>query len=342
MSSKPARPPVTRLSDLKSGDRGTFFALLAERTRGATRDGKPFYTCRFRDARRTATYMVWLDGPHFQACDTEWQAGQFFKVRALYGEHDRYGPQIDVEQIRPAEARDSAEGFNAADFIERSRFDPDDMLRKLIGFVEESVADEPLRRLTRGLLERHGDRLKRLPASEKRFYPFPGGWLEHTLSVARTAVWLADYYRERYPDLRPPLNKDLVAAGAVLHDLGRAAELEPGPGPLDPPEATVDGRLFGHLFLGRDLVRDAAREQGDLNPELVRLLEHMVAAHLALPEWGSPRLPLIPEVLILHHADDLDAKLEMYARCLTRDAAPGPFTERDPGLGKQLLKRRDV
>jgi 3'-5' exoribonuclease len=149
-----------------------------------------------------------------------------------------------------------------------------------------------------------------------------------------------DRYRERYPDLRPPLNRDLVVAGGVLHEVGRAAELAPVPG--DAVEPTVDGRLLGHLFLGRDLVRDAAREQGDLNPDLLRLVEHMIVTHLNLPEWGSPRLPVIPEVLILHHADDLDAKLEMFARCLTRDPGPGPFTERDPVLGKQLFKGRSV
>jgi 3'-5' exoribonuclease len=95
-------------------------------------------------------------------------------------------------------------------------------------------------------------------------------------------------------------------------------------------------------MLGRDLVRDAAREQGDVNAELVQMLEHVIVAHLTLPEWGSLRLPLIPEVLILHHADDLDAKLEMYARCLSRDTAPGPFTDRDPVLNRQLLKGRSV
>jgi 3'-5' exoribonuclease len=340
MSSKPTRPAVTRLSDLKSGDRGTFFALLAERTRGATQSGKPFYTCRFRDARRTATYMVWADGPHFPVCDTEWQAGQFFKVRALYTEHERYGPQIDVEQIRPVQDRDSVEGFNPADLVERSRFDPDVMLAELRGLIQTEIADEPLRRLTLTLVDRYADRLKLLPASVRNYYPFPGGWLEHTLSVTRTALGLVDRYRERYPDLRPPLNRDLVVAGGVLHEVGRAAELAPVPG--DAVEPTVDGRLLGHLFLGRDLVRDAAREQGDLNPDLLRLVEHMIVTHLNLPEWGSPRLPVIPEVLILHHADDLDAKLEMFARCLTRDPGPGPFTERDPVLGKQLFKGRSV
>ena len=108
------------------------------------------------------------------------------------------------------------------------------------------------------------------------------------------------------------------------------------------PAYTVAGRLVGHLILGRDLVRDTARELGDVNPELVQMLEHVILSHLALPEWGSPRLPLVPECLILHHADDLDAKLEMYVRCLSRDRGEGPFTERDPVLNRNLLKGRSV
>ena len=156
--------------------------------------------------------------------------------------------------------------------------------------------------------------------------------------MAHNCLVLADKYIAHYRELTPPLNRDLVIAGAVLHDLGRAAELDDAV----PAHPTVPGRLLGHLFLGRDLVRDAAREQGDVNPELVQLLEHLIVSHLNLPEWGSPRLPLIPESLILHHADDLDAKLEMYARCLTRDTAAGPFTARDPVLGRQLYKGRTV
>jgi 3'-5' exoribonuclease len=153
---------------------------------------------------------------------------------------------------------------------------------------------------------------------------------------------LADHFRAMYPDLRPPLNRDVIAAGAVLHDIGRAAEFGPAATPFEPVEATVDGRLFGHLFLGRDLVRDAAREQGDVNPELLRLVEYLIVTHLVLPEWGSPRLPQIPEVLILHHADDLDAKMEMFVRCLTKDTADGPFTARDSSLNRQLFKGRGV
>ena len=339
--SKP-QPAVVRLSDLKPGERGTFFALLADRVRGTTQSNKPYYLCRFKDLRRSVGYMVWEDGPFFKVCDSEWLPNQFFKLQAVYSEHPKYGLQIDVVKIRHVQDRDAADGFNPAVYVDRSRYDPDAMLAELRALVEAEIADLPLRRLTSTLIDTHADRLKVLPAHEKRFYPFPGGWLEHTLSVARTAIALVDRYRDRFPDLHPPLNHDLVAAGAVLHDIGRAVELEPGPTPTDAAEPTVDGRLFGHLFLGRDLVRDAAREQGDVHPELVRLLGHMIVAHLNHPEWGSPRLPLIPEVLILHHADDLDAKMEMFARCLTRDPGPGPFTERDQYLGRHLYKGREV
>jgi 3'-5' exoribonuclease len=333
-----SKPPVMRLSDMQPGQTADFFALLAERSRGQTRDGKPFFTTRFRDSRRTVSFMVWLDGGLYEACQNEWKQGQCYKLRATFGEHDRYGPQIDVQQIRPVKDEDREQGFDPLEFVECSRFDPEVMFAELRGVAEAEVADEPLRRLVLTLLDRHRDALKMLPATQRHYHPFAGGWLEHTLSVTRSCLMLADRYRAHYAELKPPLNRDLIVAAAVLHEIGRVLELD-GATPAQP---TVAGRMVGHLFLGRDLVRDAARELGDVNPELVQLLEHLIVTHLSLPEWGSPRLPLIPESLILHHADDLDAKLEMYVRCLTRDTADGPFTDRDPVLNRQLFKGRSV
>jgi 3'-5' exoribonuclease len=330
---------VVRLSELTPGQSGDFFALLAERTRGATREGKPYFTCRFRDPARTATFMVWADGPWFEACERDWREGRFYKLRATYGENERYGHQIDLHNIRPVNDEDGVDGFDPAAFVEHSRHEIPAMWAELRRLAEAEVADEPLRRLLLTLLDRHAGPFQRLPATVGKFYPFAGGLLEHTLSVTRLCLHLADRYGAQYADLRPPLNRDLIVAGAILHDLGRVAELDDD---VVSPRPTVPGRLFGHLLLGRDLIREAAREAGDVNPELLRLLEHVVVAHLALPEWGSPRLPLIPECLILHHACDLDAKLEMYARCLTRDRADGPFTDRDPVLGRPLLKGRSV
>jgi 3'-5' exoribonuclease len=330
---------VVKLSEMQPGELADCFAQLSEKHRKTTHSGKPFYACRFRDARRTASVMVWADSGLFEDCQGHWQVGQFFKIRATYAEHEKYGPQLDAEQVRPVEDRDREDGFSELDFADRSRFEPDEMLAELRAFVAKEIADPPLLALVEKLLFDHAAELKRLPASTRHYYPFAGGWLEHTLGVVRSCAWLADRYAKHFPDMK--LNRDLVIAGAVLHDIGRVRAIEPAP-PGQPFRVGVTGELFGHLFLAYDMIRAAAAGIPDLNSELLDLLLHLVVTHLKTPEWGSPRLPCIPEVLILHHADDLDAKLEMYHRCLTRDTGDGPFTERDPILNRPLLKRRNV
>ena len=334
-----SKPPLVRLSELAPGQSGDFFALLAERTRAARRDGKPFYTCRFRDGLRLATFMVWNDGPWFETCEKDWQEGHFYKIRGAYDEHKTYGPQLDIVNIRPVQDEDKTQGFDRLQFVEHTRYDVEGMYQELWSVAETHICDVPLRRLVLNILDQKRTQLKQVPATQRHFYPFAGGLLEHLLSVTHTCLHLADKYVGHYPDLQPPLNRDLVVAGAILHDIGRTIEFNEDVQNVQP---TVSGRLLGHLFLGRDLVRDTARELGDVNPELVQLLEHIIVTHLSLPEWGSPKLPLIPEVLIIHHADDLDAKLEMYVRCLTRDKEPGDFTGRDPVLGRHLYKGRTV
>jgi 3'-5' exoribonuclease len=333
------KPPLLRLSEMAPGQFADCFVLLAERSKHSTRDGKPFYHCRFRDARRVASVMVWADSSWFEECESSWREGQFYKVRAQYGEHDRFGPQLELENIRAVTDADRADGFEPTEFAHGTRFNPDEMLAELREIVTTQVADVPLRKLVLTILERHGDTLKQRPATRRHYFAFPGGLLEHTLSVTRNCLFLVDRYRDHYPDLKPGLNRDLVIAGAVLHDIGRVLEYDGAPMAMQP---TVTGRLLGHILLARDLVRDTARELGDVDPELLQLLEHLILSHLNHPEWGSPRLPLVPECLILHHADDLDAKLDMYARCLTQDTEDGPFTARDPMLKKELFKGRKV
>src|SRR5262245_2279742 len=295
-----AKPTLAPLHELAPDQYADCFVQLIEKKHGTTREGKPFYTCRFSDAQRTVTSMVWADSPLFAACETEWQEGQFFKVRGTYAQHDRFGPQFELEQVRLARDADREDGFDPSKLVERSRFDPDAMFAELKKLVTDHVADEPLRRLVLTLLDTHAEPLKRLPATHGKFYPFAGGLLEHTLSVTKTCLWLVERYGAHYTELSPPLNKGLVVAAAALHDLGRVREF--GGDALGRQE-TVEGRMVGHLMLGRDLVRDAAREIPDVNAELVQMLEHILVAHLTLPEWGSLRLPLVPECLIVHHAD---------------------------------------
>lgn len=330
-------PPFVPLADLAPGQVADFYALLAEKTRAATRDGQPYYTCRFRDRSRTATLMVWADGGWFDDCERLWRQGRFYRLRACYGEHGRYGGQLEAYDVREVSDADRSDGFDPADFVARSRFDADEMFAELAALAAAEIADPGLRALVSAVLDRHQAALKQLPATPRRFHTFAGGLLEHTLSVTRSCLLLVDYYARRYAGLRPPLDRDLVVAGAVLHDLGRVRELDADAAGA---EATVAGRLFGHLLLGRDLVRQAAGDIEGLDPDLLQRLEHVIVSHLSLPEWGSPRLPLVPEAILIHHADDLDAKLEVYARCLGADREPGLFTASDPVLRRRLYKGR--
>jgi 3'-5' exoribonuclease len=280
------KPELVRLHKLAPGQFADFFALLAEKTRSATREGKPYFTCRFRDSKRSAALMVWMDGPWFAICERAWQVGQIYKLRGVYGESERFGPQLEIQNIRPVVDADRADGFSLGDLIEHSRHDAGEMFAALVELAGKEIEDGGLRKLALTLLERYAEPLQRVPATLNKFHPFAGGLIEHTLSVTRSCLLLADKYRAEYPDLHPPLNRDLIVAGAILHDIGRAVEYTSD---LVSAQPTTPGRLFGHLFLGRDLVRDAARELGDVNPELVQLLEHLVISHLNLPEWGSPR-----------------------------------------------------
>jgi len=337
-----AKPPVVPLHQLVPKQAADFYALLIEKKQASTREGKPFFTVKFRDAKRTVSAAIWADSQLFGACNDDWQIGQYFKIRGFFVEDERYGPKIEIQNIRLVNDDDRAEGFKEADFIECSRFDPEAMFVELRALAETEIKDEYLKALTLAILDEHAPRLAALPATANRFFPFPGGWLEHTLSVAKNCQWLAEKYTAHYAELQPPLNRDAVVAGAILHDIGRVAEYRPPAIPGVMPEQTVEGRLFGHLTLGRDLVHRAAMAFPELNPELLMLVEHIIYAHLSLPAWGSPQLPAVPEVLIVHHADDLDAKMEMFVRCLMNDKGEGELTEADPVLKRPLWKGRKV
>jgi 3'-5' exoribonuclease len=331
------KPPLSKLSDLTNGARGDFFALLAEKSPGVTREGKPYFHCRFRDARRVVSFMAWSDDRWFEPAERDWQAGRCYKIRAVYVEHERYGPQIELQNIRPVNEGD--EGFDPALLVESSRHDLVALWNEFRALATKHIQNEPLRAFVLALLDRHAEPLQRLPLTKDRAYSYRGGLLEHLVSVTRIAIDLAERYSVAYPDLRPPLNRDLVAAGAALHELGKVHEFSDDP---VTPTPTVAGRLAGPLVLGRDLLRDAASEHPDLDADLLQMLEHILLSPLYPADGSGPRWSLIPEGLLIQYADDLDLKMALYARCLERDAGPGPFTERDPALGRQLFKGRSV
>jgi 3'-5' exoribonuclease len=218
--------------------------------------------------------------------------------------------------------------------IRSSRFDPEQMFAELVAIAKERIENEPLRRLVVDLLEHNRERLLVLPAATRNHHAFVSGFLEHVLNVARTACYLADKYAELYAELRPPIDKDLVVAGAILHDIGKLRELALGPAGA---EYTAAGSLIGHVLQGRDMIREAAVGQS-IEPETLLRLEHLIVAHQRLPEWGAPKPPMTPEALIVHYADDLDAKLHMMITTIDEYAAEGRFTSRRNVLGHQVYR----
>lgn len=324
----PQPPPVLTLASLSHGQEADLFALLAAKEELTTRDGKPYFRVTFRDALRQVSFPIWADSPWAEDCKRSWQPGTFYKLRAVYRETS-YGAQLDIRKIRPAVPADAADGFDPASLLPRSRYDPPGMFAELCRLVELHVSNEPLRRLVLGLLDDHRLRLYELPAATWHHHAFVGGWLEHVLSVTHTCVYLAEKYARLYPDLKPPLDKDLVVAGAVLHDIGKLRELM---WQGDAAVFTVEGSLIGHIVLGRDMLHDAAARQAQaghpVNAETLLRLEHLILAHQRLPEWGSPKPPMTPEAMLVHYADDLDAKYQMIYTALREDSTPGPLTSK--------------
>ena len=318
------------LSELIHGQESTFFALLSAKEELTTRDGKPYFRVAFRDARREVSFPIWNDTSWSTACRQQWTVGEFYRLRAQYRETN-YGPQLEIRKIRPVTPEDEAEGFDPAMCMPQSRFDPAVMFDELTDLVKQSIDEEPLAEFVLAILQQHRETLLTLPAAKYNHHAHVGGYLEHVLSVAHTCAYLADKYAAVYPDMQPPLDKGLVVAGGVLHDIGKIRELSVTPSGA---EYTAAGSLVGHVLQGRDIIREAAAEH-PLDEETLLRLEHIIVAHQRLPEWGSPKPPMTPEALLVHYADDCDAKLQMMVAALADDTTEGALTS-----GRNPLRTR--
>lgn len=331
---------ITELGALPQGQLGDFFALLAQKEPGTTREGKAFFNLRFESKGRAVALAVWHDTPWHAVCRDSWQPGQWFKIRGLWREHPRYGPKLEATLIRPVTDNDRDDGFDPQALSGKPQVDVETVFGELLSLCE-TITNPGLKTLAICLLAEHGDLLKRLPASRGRFHVHPGGWLQHTLGVARKTDLLVGEIHRSLPGASERLDRDLAMAGALLHEIGRVREWRPAdPTFLGSPEQSDEGQLVGPNLLARDMVREKAAGIGTLDATRLLALEHLLLSFLERPEWGSPRLPAIPEALVVHHADDLDAKMEMYLRHMAESVGQGPFTQPDPVLKRVLWRDR--
>jgi 3'-5' exoribonuclease len=237
--------------------------------------------------------------------------------------------QFIIEAIRTVEEAE----IDVGDFLPRTKKDIDAMwarTREILGEVEHPVLAELVGEFLAD--DELMSRFRKAPAAMTMHHAYVGGLLEHTLNVLELAVRVIPLY--------PELSLDLVLVGVWLHDIGKAAELA-----CDRAiEYTDEGQLLGHITLAVSWIErktDAvAKRTGAPFPERIKwCLEHIVLSHHGQYEFGSPKLPAIPEAIAVHHLDNLDAKISMYLGEITGDPNPtGHWTNYNRALATKIYK----
>jgi 3'-5' exoribonuclease len=326
---------ISKLSDVVDGQEATCFAVLVRKLRGFTRANQPFVRCLFRDKRVELVAMLWSDHPLASEAES-WTEGSPYRV-GVRGKHDlRYGMQLDLLALRPVTEDDARDGYDFYDLVEEGQISADDLLKKLQNLIEQHIDHPALRRLVDSVLNEHIDLFKKMPAAQTFHHSYTSGLLEHVWSMTRIGCFLADHYAKYYDNLNPPINRSVVMAATILHDIGKLRELE-----YHPVEAkyTTEGRLIGHILIGRDMVRDAARRIEGFPEDILLRLEHVILAHHGRREFGAPVLPQTLEALLVSFIDDLDAKMNIAARELMRCDRAEAFTDRIFALdNRQMYK----
>jgi 3'-5' exoribonuclease len=169
-------------------------------------------------------------------------------------------------------------------------------------------------------------RLKRAPAAKIMHHAYAGGLLEHVVSLCNLCRAVAGHY--------PEANPDLLLSGAVLHDVGKLKELsyERSIGYTD------EGQLLGHILVEYELVSKKMDAIAGFPPELKILIQHMLISHHGQYEFGSPKLPMFREALLLHYLDDLDSKMGAIRAALESEQGEGNWTAFNGALARRILR----
>ncbi len=326
---------VSRVSDLVDGQEAVCFAALVRKSRGVTKSNKPYIKCVFRDKRTEVESALWHDSRCYQDADS-WVEGNAYRLHVQCRHDVRFGLQLDILSARPATADDVEDGFDFFDLVPSSKVSADELRAKLDVLIDRSIEPGPLKALVCNILAENDALFKRMPAAQNMHHSYTSGLLEHVWSMTRVAKLLADHYANYYDGLNPPLNRSLIVAAAILHDIGKLRELE-----YHPVEAkyTKEGTLVGHVLMGRDMVRDAAAKIDGFPEELLLCLEHAILAHHGKREFGAPVLPATLEALIVSFVDDLDAKVNMVAQRLMDSQNGEAFTDKIFALDNRKFYR---
>ncbi len=309
------------INELKPGQQVQDVFLVSRKTLAETKNGKPYLALGLMDKTGEIEARLWDNAVRF---DAEAAVGNFV---AISGSAKSYRDQVQLGLVSLKQVE--GDFVRLEDFMPASKRRLADMEEELQGIID-GIQDVMLRTLLQRIFS--GQTLElfvKAPAAKKMHHAYVGGLIEHTLSIVGMAVKTAGHY--------PMLDMDMLIAGALLHDVAKIEEFNFSSLPF---EYTGKGRLVGHLVLGVEIVRTAARELEVVDSERIDQLVHLILSHHGQLEFGSPVVPMTPEALVLHHLDDVDAKMNYIERLSEKIDEPGwHWTEYQRPLERFLYLR---
>jgi 3'-5' exoribonuclease len=299
----PSRMKTLFVTDLKPGSEVVEFFVLRKKEIKEY-DGQRFLKLELGDKTGRIDGVVW-DNP--EEIYGQAQVGEIVKVKGWVTTY-RDASQVKVERLRRA-GKNEAE---LSDFLPSSEKAPEILLEEFKK-VASSIRDQYLSRLFDLLFadSQLTEMLKAAPGGKLWHHAYVGGLLEHTLNVVQICEKAAEMY--------PLVNRDLLIAGALLHDLGKVKSYSAA-GFFD---YTDEGRLVGHIVSGEELVAGKIAEIPDFPSELALQLKHLILSHQGQLEFASPVVPQTVEAIILYYADDMDAKANAFGHIIKTQRGKG-------------------
>jgi len=292
------------------------FLLIRSAEKRKDSKGNDYVDMNLTDRTGEINCKIWNWDPEAETPE----AGQPIKVRGTIQEYNGR-LQLRVEKWRLCTEDDPVD-MNA--LVPCAPRKPEDMFKDIENAIEH-FADEDLKKLTRGMLNLAGDRLKWFPAAQRMHHAERSGLLHHTTDMLRLADAMLNIY--------PWLNRDLLKAGVIIHDLGKIDEMKSDQ-TGNVTDYTRDGQLLGHLVRGITNLNKVAEETG-VTGECLILLEHMLLSHHGESEFGSPKPPMFPEAEALHWIDIMDARMNTM-KSVTDKTPPGAFSEKIFSLDRRV------
>jgi 3'-5' exoribonuclease len=307
------------VSDLKPDQTVTSFFLVREKEIRATREGKSYLRLELGDRTGPIEARMW-EG--FERAAATFGNDDFVKVQARV-ESYRGKLQLALDKIRRA---DDSE-VEAADFFPHTLEDVEQLYTRFLIFI--AMVENPwLRKLLESVTQdvEMVSGLKRAPAAKGMHHAFLGGLLEHVVSLCGLCVAAAGHY--------PEVDLDLLLTGATLHDLGKIEELRYERS----FNYTDEGQLLGHILIEYEWISKKIDSIPGFPSHLKTLVQHLIISHHGQYAFGSPKLPMFREALLLHYLDDLDSKMAAVRAALAADTGEGNWTGWSPALERRFLR----